>query len=313
MNQIKVTPLPNMPGAGGSPANSQPMSIPIHPQPMNVNTSNNQVMNPQMNQPMGMQTSIPMSQGISGMGPMNMPQGMTTSMSAQPIGMQSSMPQGMQNSMSQVSISHMNTMNTGQSGMHPNQPININPNQPGMNAGMMMNMPGNMSRPSMGQPSRVNSSTNMMPTASIPGSPSLQGLNVQSTQQIVNPKPITPAISTSLPTDKHVISREKLQELVQMFDSTERLDAEAEDLLLLVADEFVDSVTEFACKLAKHRKSNTLEARDLELHLEKAWNIKIPGYCTTTAQSADSIPVRRPNSMTASHQQRLSDIKKTKK
>jgi len=129
--------------------------------------------------------------------------------------------------------------------------------------------------------------------------------------QNVTPKPITPLVN-SMPADKHVISREKLQELVQMLDSSERLDTDAEDLLLLVADEFVDSVTEFACKLAKHRKSNTLEARDLELHLEKAWNIKIPGYCTS-APSGENISVRRPNAMTTSHQQRLMEKKKAKK
>jgi transcription initiation factor TFIID subunit 12 len=149
---------------------------------------------------------------------------------------------------------------------------------------------------------------------SIPGSP--HSIPVQTPpqpmqSQNVNTKPITPLVN-SMPADKHVISREKLQELVQMLDSSERLDPEAEDLLLLVADEFVDSVTEFACKLAKHRKSNTLEARDLELHLEKAWNIKIPGYCTS-APSGENMSVRRPNSMTTSHQQRLMEKKKAKK
>jgi transcription initiation factor TFIID subunit TAF12 len=176
---------------------------------------------------------------------------------------------------------------------------NLNPNQ-GMPRGMTSNPPS----PRVAPPMIVSPGT-------IPGSP--HSIPVQTTP-IVNSKTPTPQLhaNSSLPSDKHVISREKLQELVQMLDSTERLDAEAEDLLLLVADEFVDSVTEFACKLAKHRKSNTLEARDLELHLEKAWNIKIPGFCTNAA-TGESAPVRRPNPMTTSHQQRLMDIKKTKK
>lgn len=43
-------------------------------------------------------------------------------------------------------------------------------------------------------------------------------------------------------------------------------------------DEFVESVTEFACRLAKHRKGKVLEARDLQHHLERGWNIRVPGY-----------------------------------
>lgn len=47
-----------------------------------------------------------------------------------------------------------------------------------------------------------------------------------------------------------------------------------------VADNFVDQVLEAACRNAKERGSKILEIRDIQLTLERGYNIRIPGYAS---------------------------------
>lgn len=47
-----------------------------------------------------------------------------------------------------------------------------------------------------------------------------------------------------------------------------------------MADDFVDDVVTSACKLAKLRASSTLDIRDIQLILERNYNIRIPGYAS---------------------------------
>jgi transcription initiation factor TFIID subunit 12 len=48
--------------------------------------------------------------------------------------------------------------------------------------------------------------------------------------------------------------------------------------VLNLADHFVDNVLQAACRNAKERGSKVLEIRDLQLVLERSYNIRIPGY-----------------------------------
>jgi transcription initiation factor TFIID subunit 12 len=46
--------------------------------------------------------------------------------------------------------------------------------------------------------------------------------------------------------------------------------------MLELADEFIDSAINFACRIAQHRGSDTLDVRDLQLHLGKTLVITLP-------------------------------------
>lgn len=108
-----------------------------------------------------------------------------------------------------------------------------------------------------------------------------------------------------------VLGKRKLMDLVHQIDPNEKIDDEVSELLLELADDFIESVTTFACQLAKHRKSDTLEVKDLQLHLERNYNIRIPGFFTTTPESIDlSISKRKMNSVVGNHQQRVAMVKK---
>lgn len=54
----------------------------------------------------------------------------------------------------------------------------------------------------------------------------------------------------------------------------------ASQAVLAMADSFVDRLLHSACAVAKQRGSKLLEIRDLQLVLERTYNIRIPGYAT---------------------------------
>ncbi|XP_022652286.1 transcription initiation factor TFIID subunit 12-like isoform X2 [Varroa jacobsoni] len=107
--------------------------------------------------------------------------------------------------------------------------------------------------------------------------------------------------------DKQILNREKLTELVKEVDPMQQLDEEVEGVLLQLADDFIESVVSSSCLMAKHRKSQLLEAKDVSVVLERQHNLYIPGF------GGEDLHTYKKTSTSEAHKQRLALIRKTLK
>ncbi|KAF5182310.1 transcription initiation factor TFIID subunit [Thalictrum thalictroides] len=103
----------------------------------------------------------------------------------------------------------------------------------------------------------------------------------------------------------HILTKRSIHELVSQIDPSEKLDPEVEDILMEIAEDFVDSITTVGCSLAKHRKSTTLEAKDILLHLERNWHMTLPGF------GGDEIKGYKKQLTSDIHKERLAAVKKS--
>lgn len=67
-----------------------------------------------------------------------------------------------------------------------------------------------------------------------------------------------------------VCDKLRLKDLLKEIDPNQALDDDVAELLVEMAHDFVDRVVTFSCQIARHRGSDTLEARDVQLHLGMA-------------------------------------------
>ena len=110
--------------------------------------------------------------------------------------------------------------------------------------------------------------------------------------------------------DRKIVNINKIQEIVNQIDPRHTLDPEVEEILLEIADEFMDSVTGFACALAKHRQSDQLEVKDLQLHLQKNWGLKIPGFMQEDETLGASEATQPKRQMSEEHKKRINLVKR---
>lgn len=123
---------------------------------------------------------------------------------------------------------------------------------------------------------------NMRPTLSGGGASGFG--QIMGTPAVMRMPTFDMALSGPIPDNSgRVLTKRKLTELVNTMgaddgDGKTTIDGDVEELLLDLADEFVSLVTSFACRLAKHRKTDSVDVRDVQLHLERNWNIRVPGH-----------------------------------
>ncbi|KDQ21614.1 hypothetical protein BOTBODRAFT_26050 [Botryobasidium botryosum FD-172 SS1] len=89
-------------------------------------------------------------------------------------------------------------------------------------------------------------------------------------------------------------SRQMIRDLVSSMDPEMKIEREVEDMLFDIASEFVESVTNFSCRLARHRGSDTLDVKDLQLHLERNHNIRVPGFGSDDTRVVSATPSNIP-------------------
>lgn len=84
-------------------------------------------------------------------------------------------------------------------------------------------------------------------------------------------------------TNRALTPNRQLGELLRSIDPKYCFHPAVEELLLDMAADFVKDVVDFSGKLAKHRRSTTLEPRDLQFCLAKNYGISLAGVLPATA------------------------------
>ncbi|XP_075249099.1 uncharacterized protein LOC142341766 [Convolutriloba macropyga] len=88
--------------------------------------------------------------------------------------------------------------------------------------------------------------------------------------------------STAAPNPKlkhaELLDRSRIQDLVNEVDPNQELDEDVQNLLLEIADDFIEKTITASCQIAQHRNAATLETSDVQLSLERNYNMWIPGF-----------------------------------
>lgn len=142
----------------------------------------------------------------------------------------------------------------------------------------------------------------------------MPSLTVQKPSTPTGIQPAIPASSVALPAGSNsegnegspqILGKRSIEDLVSQVDPTIKLDPEVIDILLELAEEYYQSAEINAIAYAKHRKSTTVEEKDMLLHLKKNCHLSIPGYAMKDFNKKRRMP------STEAHTERLAKIQKS--
>ena len=110
-----------------------------------------------------------------------------------------------------------------------------------------------------------------------------------------------------------IIDSTDLQELLQNIAPNESFDEEVLDMLMDIANDYVDNIAVGASQLAVHRNSTTLELKDVQKYLKEQYDTTIPGYTSTNELGGTQLLKRiKKNTNLEQHKKRLAAIEKEK-
>lgn len=74
----------------------------------------------------------------------------------------------------------------------------------------------------------------------------------------------------------HILTKRKLRDLLKQYNgNSANIDGDVEELLLDLSDNFIEQVVKFGGKVAKLRKSENLEVKDVKFALEKGFGLEL--------------------------------------
>lgn len=100
--------------------------------------------------------------------------------------------------------------------------------------------------------------------------------------------------------------KRKIKDLVAQIDPKETMETGVDAALLEMTDNFIDQITHFACKMARHRGSDFVDVKDFQFPMERSWNLRIPGFNSSELRAAKRTP-------TSQHVARISSIYRAQK